>query len=371
MSKLARDRTYNCGMRILFVAGREASYERNAVLLRGLAKAGQVVSIAPSRRPSSLWISSLVQSANALPRLLFGSYDLLVVGFYGHLITLLLAWAARVRGSKVLFDVFISTADTLIGDRGTAKSASLAGRLARWLDQTSCNQADHVLLDTQAHIEYFVTQFRLPASKFTAIPVGCTEAVFYPRSAQSPSSNTSVLSYSSYMPIHGIEVILGAASRLQEQPIHFLLIGSGQLYKTVRDRADQLNLSNVQFMEPQPLEQIAEAISQADILLAGHFGLSAKAQRVIPGKLYQMLAMQRAVIAGDNPANRALLQEGRSARLVAHGDHAALAAAILNLHHDRDRRLSIAQAGRQVFLANASENIIGRQIQGIVNTLVH
>ncbi len=83
-------------------------------------------------------------------------------------------------------------------------------------------------------------------------------------------------------------------SRLQDQAdIEFRLIGQGPEYHRVRALADQLKLDNVQFLPPIPLEDLADEISQADICLGGHFGPSQKAGRVIPGKIYQILAMAR------------------------------------------------------------------------------
>jgi glycosyltransferase involved in cell wall biosynthesis len=357
-------------MHVLFIAAREAEYERNAVLLNVLKGLGTVRVIAPARRPKSLIWASLVQTVRALPRVVLGRYDLIMVGFFGHLLALSLGWICRLRGRKMLFDVFISAADTLIDDRGTLKAGSTRAKMAVQLDKLSTQSADHLLLDTRPHVDFFVAEYGLPKAKFAILPVGCSEAVFYPRSPNSSHRRTRVLSYSSYMPIHGIEYILQAAARLQDLPLIFQLIGDGQMLDEMKRLAADLEIKQVEFQPPTSLNSIADAVAQADICLAGHFGLSHKAQRVVPGKLYQMLASERAVIAGDTVANRQMLEHEKSAWLVPPGDPDALAAGLRQLHNSPEQRLAIARQGRHAFVARASSAFISNEFESLLAELI-
>lgn len=360
-------------MRILFLAGREVSYARNEVLLRAFQRLGAVDVIAAPTQPTSLLTSSLRVAAAALPRLSAQPYDLVFIGFYGYLILRLLGGLIR---RPRLFDAFVSNYDTLCFDRQRFAPNSLPGKAAFWLDQSTCQLADHVLLDTQHHVDYFVQTFHLPATKLTAIPVGCSEAIYHPQAkptigATIAGGQTLVLSYTTFLPLHGMETILHAAAQLRTAPIHFRLIGAGPLLPAMKALAASLKLSNLSFAPPVPPTGLAAEIAAADICLGGHFGESDKAGRVVPGKIYQMLAMAKPLIAGDTPANRALLHHGQHALLIPSTDPEALATAILTLHSDRALRAHLANQGHQLYKTACSEAVIRQQLQAVIEQVLY
>lgn len=357
-------------MRILFLTGRELSYARNEVLLHAFQRLGVVDILAPATQPTSLPAASLRIAAAAAPRLLTQSYDLVFIGFYGHLILRLLGNLIR---QPLLFDAFISNYDTLCFDRQRFAPNSWPGRAAFWLDQSTCRRADHVLLDTTHHVDYFVETFGLPAAKCTALPVGCSEAIYHPQPAAthySGDAQTLVLSYTTFLPLHGIETVLQAAAKLQAAPIHFRIIGAGPLLSAMQQLATSLGLSNLTFAPPVPPAVLATEIAAADLCLGGHFGGSEKAGRVVPGKIYQMLAMAKPIIAGDTPANRTLLHHGQHALLVPPADPQALANAILALHQDPALRTSLADQGHQLYQATCSEAVITQRLHTVIEQLL-
>lgn len=354
-------------MRILFLSGRELQYQRNDVIERALERLGTVTVIGPQAQPRSLVWSSFVVALRSMPHLVFGQFDLIFVGFFGHL----LVFPVKLLSSKpVLFDAFISVYDTLSDDRNVFPRGSWRGRLAYWLDQTACRRANHVLLDTRQHVEFFTETFDLPSSKVSSLPVGCNEDLFSPKPSRSVDAQTNVLYYSTYQPLHGVETVVRAAEQISyESDISFKLIGRGQEYANVYQLARELNLSNITFAAPVPLEQLPGEIAAVDICLGGHFGTSAKAGRVVPGKIYQILSMQKAVIAVDSPANSELLAHGKTALLVPASDPRALADAILTLHKDAPLRKRIAEGGRQLFVEQCSEASITRRLSVILQKI--
>jgi glycosyltransferase involved in cell wall biosynthesis len=357
-------------MRILFLAGREVSYARNEVLLRAFQRLGRVDIIAPTEQPASLPATSLRIAAAATSRLLTHTYDLVFIGFYGHLILRLLSNLIR---RPLLFDAFVSNYDTLCFDRQRFTPHSWPGKAAFWLDRSTCRRADHILLDTEQHVDYFVRTFDLPATKFTALPVGCSEAIYHPQLRAKPQpdlAKTLVLSYTTFLPLHGMETVVQAAAKIKDAPIHIHSIGSGPLLPAIQQLAASLALSNLTFAQPVPPSVLATEIASAAICLGGHFGPSAKAGRVVPGKIYQMLAMAKPVIAGDTPANRSLLGHGQQALLVPPADPQALADAIVALHQDPALRTRLADQGYQRYQATCSEAVLTQRLHVVVQQLL-
>ncbi len=353
-------------MHILYLVGRELDYTRNSVLLRAFCRLGTVQVIGETGSGSLLLRIARV-FFRALPYLLAQQYDLIFVGFYGHLLMLPVGILSR---SPILFDAFVSTYDTLCFDRGLFEPHSLPGRFAFWLDQTACRLADLILLDTQPHVDYFIRTFALSPDKVQCLPVGCNEDIFFPRPRVQHDNITRILYYSTYLPLHGVETVVRAATLLRTEPaLHFRLIGTGQDYTRVRRLADDLGLENITFVPSVHLDTLATEIASADICLGGHFGRSDKAGRVIPGKIYQILAIGRPLIAADTPANRGLLTDGVSACLCQPDDPEALAVTILKLHRDAALREQLVVQGRTLYLEQCSEAVITERLHRITSKM--
>ena len=272
-------------------------------------------------------------------------------------------------GPAVLFDAFLSTFDTLAAERRLFSRSSPLGKLAYQLDRRSCLRSTAVLLDTPQHVQYFVSTFDLPPARFHSLPVGCNEDLFSPRPEVAVVPG-SVFFYCTYLPLHGVETILRAASLVSDLDVRMRIVGGGMGKASALRLAQALNLSNVQFLPRVPIQALAEEMARAHICLGGPFGLPDKASRVVPGKIYQMLAMGKPIIAAHTPANCSALQGEGAAVLVPRGDPEALASAIRELLHDPWRCRDLAQRARMLFQRHYAEKHITRQLKRIVHGML-
>jgi glycosyltransferase involved in cell wall biosynthesis len=333
------------------------------VILRALHARYEVTEITDGR-PGSLTARSLRVLLRLIPHLRLHDYDLVFVGFYGYL---LMPWVRRLTRHPVVFDAFVSNYDTLCFDRQRFRPNSVAGRLAFWLDRVACNAADTVLLDTASHQAYFAETFGLGADRLNHLYVGCNEDMFFPQPRRGADGQFRVLYYGSYLPLHGAEHIVSAASLLKgRKNLHFRLIGEGMRYPHARRLAEQLNTSNVEFLPAVPYTQLPGEIAAADLCLGGPFGDTPKAGRIIPGKIFQFLAMARPVIAADTPGNRELLTQQQSAYLVPAANPEALATAIALLQDDIALREAVAAGGRARYQQRCSETAIRASLHQIL-----
>ncbi len=191
--------------------------------------------------------------------------------------------------------------------------------------------------------------------------------MFHPQPITRLNDQFRVLYYSSYLPLHGVEHIVTAAGMLQDRAdLHFRLIGGGMRYAQVRQLAQQLNVSNVEFLPQVPYAQLPAEIANADLCLGGPFGDTPKARRIIPGKTFQFLSMARPIIASDTPGNRELLNHERSAYLVPLADPRGLAAAIAAIQDDAALRETLAAGGHACYMKRCSEAIIRESLDQIL-----
>lgn len=395
--------------RICFFGTYERDYPRNRTLVEGLKRAGWEVlechvPLWEKERDKSGWylnpFSLLLRAIElklAYFRLLLkyvftvGRYEVMLVGYIGHF-DMPLAWLlTRFPRRPLVFSPLISLYDTLVDDRRSFSDGAIMSRFLRWVDRQTCAKADLVLLDTVAHIDYFVRNFKLPRNRFARVFVGAVEpdgpdgvdgtggpdgVVGLGGSGAPDLSDLSgdppfrVLFVGKFIPLHGLPFMMEAADRLKDVPdIVFHFVGSGQLTDEIHETARRLDLKNVRFTDWIPYEQIHRFLRGWGVCL-GIFGTSGKAVRVIPGKVFVALSAGMPVITADSPAIRELLTDGDSALLCRRGDPEALAGAIRRLYGDRELLCGIAEGGSKVYLEKASVQEIGRTASVLLEKLV-
>ena len=355
-------------MNVLFLCGREVNYPLNQTLIDSMREFFDVNVIYEHGSRKPILLRSAQVLTKALPHLVSNKYDLVFISFYGHLLTLPSAILTKI---PTLFYPFISTFETLVDDRKIYSRNHLIAKLAFWLDRTSCRLADHILLDTQANINYFSSKFGIPIHKFHLLPIGCDERIFYPRDS-TIDGKVIVIYHGAFLPLHGIDYVVQAANLLRNrEDIQFHLIGNGLKYDQMRQLAAGYGLKNIQFNSSVPVRQLPIEIAKASIALGGHFGTSDKAARVIAGKTFQDLAMGKATIVGDGPANHELFQHGHDAWFCEVGNADALSRAILTLADDQTLRDQIGRNGRQTFIEKASMASMKPQLAAIIRKVVN
>lgn len=349
-------------MKILFIAGREPSYVRNAMFLKALEKTGDELILCtdssptyPARFLKVIWKFLLRKNED---------FDCVFVGFLGQPLVPIIR---MLTGKPVIFDAFLSTYDTICFDRKMFMPDSLPGKLFYRLDRYSCEKSDCILLDTAAHIDYFTKTFGVPKRKFHRVFVGADESLFYPREVKRDDGAFRVFYYSSFLPLHGTEYIIQAADRLRERKeIEFVIVGKGPERIRIRSLARSRGVDNIRFIDWLPYEQLPLEIANADICLGGHFSDIAKARRVIAGKTFQFLAMKKPVIVGDCEGSRELLTDRQNAIFVRMADADSLADAILELKNNVTLREQIASEGYKTFLESCTSGVIGEQLHWIL-----
>lgn len=216
-----------------------------------------------------------------------------VVPYPGHGVVRAVKAATDV---PVVLDLFLSAYDTVVEDRALVRPGSLAAWWLQHLDRAACAAADLVLLDTPANAAYVAELTGVPAERFAWLPVHDPHAVSpAPWSAGGP---LRVLFFGTGVPLHGLDVLVDAVLRA---PGVVLTIVGGT--PAERARAERLLGERVR-LEPRFVarERLHELLA-ASQLVAGVFGTSGKAQRVVPLKVVHALAAGRPVVTAETPAS--------------------------------------------------------------------
>lgn len=283
------------------------------------------------------WLGLLASMFLAYPVLLLrylrlARHDCVLVCYPAFVDVAIIRPFAWMRSTPVVMDWFLSAYDTVVLDRKLLAPRSIAARLLHGLEWLSVRAADRLFMDTHAHAARMETLFGLAGKSCGAVWVG-VETDHFESSRTHPSASSPaearVLFYGQFIPLHGIDTIVRAAALLRDQPIHWLIVGSGQQQEAVDALIAGLDLPHVQRIAWVDYDQLPRLIEDADICL-GIFGESEKAASVVPNKVFQILACARPLITRDSPAIRELVKSGDPAvQLIGANDPRALADAVL------------------------------------------
>ena len=157
-------------------------------------------------------------------------------------------------------------------------------------DWISVRLADKVILDTQENIDYFIKKYKARRNKFFELPVTADPDIF----KTSPHKKHKVLTagfYGSFMPLHGADTIVDAANILKTEKIKFYLLGIGPGALKIKKKIKNLGISNKVVFENKKIayNQLPRFLAKIDLFLAGPFGETDKAKRVLPAKAVEAL----------------------------------------------------------------------------------
>jgi glycosyltransferase involved in cell wall biosynthesis len=350
---------------VLVVGHHELDYPRNVVNQRLLRALGHELSLSHSLAPSGLREWALFWSALKKA----GDADVLFLTEGAHRHAPWIKLAARLRGKRLIFDAFTSRYNTYVEDRRVYAPRSLQALRCWLLDWVAMRSVDAAVFDTAEHRDYFAERYGLPAGAHV-IEIGADEAVFQPLPPPPPKSeggHFEVLFYGTYIPLQGIEHIIGAAERLAQQGFHFSLIGRGQTRPEIERALARAALTNVTLLEPVPTTELAAHLARADVVL-GIFGDSLKAGNVVPNTVVQAAASARAIVTRRSSAIERYFDHGRDAWLVEPADPEALARALFELKGNRERLLQLSANSRSVFERHFSEQALARKMAELLGT---
>jgi glycosyltransferase involved in cell wall biosynthesis len=354
-------------VRVLYFGTYERDYPRNAQVISCLRRAGvevveRHVRVWDGRRES--WKAggrAAARLAAAELRLLRRPrvpFDVLVVGYPGHLDLAAASWIAR--GKPVVFNPLVSLADTFVADRGRFGAGSLPARALEAVDRRALRTADLVVADTEANADFLARLAGLPRARVRVCFVGAEERLFAP--GWQPAEPFTALFVGKLIPLHGVDTILEAARVAPE--LRLRVVGSGQLDPLLRNRP-----ANVEWIPWVEYERLPDELHRAGCAL-GVFGTSAKAARVIPNKAFQALACGTPLVTGDTPGARELLRNEASALLIPPGDAEALANALRRVAGDPNLSRSLSDGGLAAYREHASEEVLGRRWRELLESVL-
>jgi colanic acid biosynthesis glycosyl transferase WcaI len=262
--------------------------------------------------------------------------------------------AAKLRGAAtalLIYDLYPEALEAA----GFIRSTSVLNRLLRLLNGLMFKALDGIVVVGRDVPPLLLKYPGVSAERIRFIP----NWTFLPIAYREPNSSNRFRPRDSAHLVVGLSGNLGfthdpvtvfEAARIlrNESGIHFLLSGWGVGWNQLKDLQAAENLPNVTLLDPVPSEDLTEFLSAADVWIIPYRRNIAGVS--IPSRLYNLLAIGRAVIVGaEAHAEAAIeLREEKIGWVVPPEDPAGLAAAIRAAAADLTQ---VAQMGRLAAVA--------------------
>ncbi len=340
-------------MTICYFGFYDAGYSRNRILIKGLKLNGVKVIECHSDKAKLAKYYDLIKKYFKIKN----KFDVMIVGFPGFLSMFL---AKIITRKPIIFDAFLSLYDSNVFDRKVYPARSLKA-VRDWLfDYFSCRLADKILIDTNEHIDYFIREYRVNKKKIFRIFVGSDKDYFKP-STKVKKDGFIVHFHGMGVPLQGAEYIIKTARLLKNEDVYFNIIGT-----KVKIMHGDPSLKKVTYIENIPYDKINGFLSLADIGL-GIFGNTPKASRVIPNKIFELLAARVPIITAETPAVKELLEDKKNVIFCQAANEKDLADKIMMLKNNQELRKQIATNGYNLFISKLTPYHLGMELINIIN----
>ncbi len=315
-----------------------------------------------------IFLTSLADGLRAVFQPRDDGYDAIYVPYPSVPLLLVLAVLPRGRRPPIIADAFVSLYDTIVVDRELVPQHSLRAKLLYVLERKALGVASRVIVDTPANRKYLADLFKLPEHRVASVPLCIDESRYTPREAvrEGGDDGIEVLYIGSFVPLHGIDVIIKAAQMLSDETdIRFTLAGTGQhaAYAAELMSRAPANIRRIDRWIPE--SEAATLMQNADICL-GIFGDTHKSPRVWPYKNYNALACAKPLVTAATALPTESTNPDDICYVVPPADPQALAAAIRHLSGDSGLREKLASAGRDYYVRELSNLAAIRRFLDVV-----
>lgn len=257
---------------------------------------------------------------------------------------------ARLKGSKLIFnvsDLWPESAEKLglVTNRLLLK---LAYRLEKWIYQN----AWLITGQTQGIVANIKTRF--PGKTVLWLPNGIDlDFTEMPGSMDWASrwaiqSEEFVVLYAGILGhAQGLEVIIGAAERLKEEKVKFVIAGDGPDREALVRIAGERKLNNVLFQDNVPKKEMAGMIRACSAFVVPLRKLELF-KGAIPSKLFEPLALEKPVLLGvEGEASQLFIEEGKTGLYFEPENADHLAEAIRQLRQNPEMASMLGRNGRE------------------------
>lgn len=191
-------------------------------------------------------------------------------------------------------DIFVDTMKDVLGSK---KIISIpAGLIFRAIERYTFSRATHINLVSEGFKSYF-SKYRQP--NYTYFTNGIDDLFIDNTLTQDNAGHSEkIITYAGNIGSgQGLEKIVPQAAKKVANGFRFRIIGDGGTKKLLMDKISELDVKNVELLNPVSREELIKYYSDSDFLFLHLNDLDAF-KKVLPSKLFEYVAFGKPIIAG-------------------------------------------------------------------------
>ncbi len=325
------------------------------------------------------WGRSLNYISFALSALLFGIFkikspDVVVATSPQFLVALSGYMLARILRARFVFEVRDLWPASIVAV-GALREGSILIRLLEVLEGFLYRHADHIVVVAEPY-KALIDSKGVSDSKISVIQNGVDLILFRPGPKpldllhEHRLDGKFVVSYVGTVGMaHGVGMILSAAMQMRAlQDVHFVVVGEGAERAELCACAEKEDLTNVTFLGAVPRSKVREWIVASDVCVVT---LRNKAlfRKVIPSKLFEIMACARPIILSVAGESAQLLKKSRAGIIIEPEDSGQLGAAVLRLKEHPVEMREMGANGRTFVEAHFDRNVLANSYLELLTDL--
>lgn len=195
-----------------------------------------------------------------------------------------------------------------------AMKDNLIIRYFEYLEKKSYQSAIKIITNTDAFKKNIVTKGIAP-SKIEVVKNGANLKLFFPRNKNEQLLTSLQLKGKKIFGFvgtlgmaHNLDFILDAAKAVNNEKIHFLLIGEGSEKERLKGRIHNESITNITLLEGVEKQKVPEYLSILDVALV-NLKKDPLFKTVIPSKIFESAAMGNPILIGVDGESRNLVEK--------------------------------------------------------------
>lgn len=290
-----------------------------------------------------------------------------VLGSSPQLFAALAAWrVARRLGVPFVFEVRDLWPESL-EVRGRTRGPGYWGlwAIARFLYRT----ASRIVVLSRG-VQSYLEGLGVPASRIAYVPNGTDLEAFGSRAPQR-TDRLRIVYAGAHGPANGLEVVLGAAAILRDDPrVSFLLVGDGPAKTALMQQARTARLSNVEFLDAVPKARIPQLLASCNAGLMVLKDVPLFAFAVSPNKLFDYWGASLPVICNVAGEVAEWVRAAKGGLQAVDATPEALAQAIRALMEmGAEQRAALGAAGREWVRHEHDRPVLAARLDAAVRPL--
>ena len=284
------------------------------------------------------------------------------------------AWLlAKMKGARFVVEVR-DLWPAIFVDLGILTNPVIISFLER-LELAAYRCADAVVVVTEG-FRLQIASRGIPLEKIVTIPNGADLDRFHPRTPRTDQRQRLGADQDQLLVLYigalGISqtlmTVIDAAALLDDERVHFALVGEGAEKSRLLTALRERSLENVTMLDAVPRDEVPDLIAAADVCLVPLRDVPLF-ESFIPSKLFEYLAMGKAVVGSLRGESAKILCEA-GGMVVPPEDPQAMAAAVRHLATEPEQRRIMGKRGREFVRVNYNRKVLAEHYRQLLLSLV-